>query len=330
MPRYLLAFLAAALLLPALRTAAADDTWVTRKFAELDRKHDGRLTPDELGNPALFKVLDADGDGVVTLQEAVEYFRKHPFMNSAVQAAVAAENASAASAPVRPQEGPKRLNPFESRIGTRVADVALQDLDGKALRLAEYRKGQPLAIALVSPTCPVSKRYLPTLAELQRQGRAPLLLLSMATPEEEPALKVALQAAGLTAPCVRDPGHALAQALGATASTDAFLLDAAQTLVYRGAIDDQYGLGYSLEAPRHRYLADALESTLSKQLPTVPATEAPGCLLDLGPAPTVAAVPTYHGRISRLCRPIARSAIARAGSRPSRWRLTIRSSRRRA
>jgi hypothetical protein len=43
---------------------------VERRFRQMDRKGDGKLSRDEVGRPALFRRLDQDGDGVVTLDEA--------------------------------------------------------------------------------------------------------------------------------------------------------------------------------------------------------------------------------------------------------------------
>jgi hypothetical protein len=151
----------------------------------------------------------------------------------------------------------------------------------------------------------VGKRYLPSLAGLQKeyagQGVALLLVAPTATDAPE-ALRDACKAAGLTAPCIPDPSGTLAKMLGALATTDVFVLDARRTLVYRGALDDQYGLGYSLDAPRHRYVADALDAVLAGRIPAIAATEAPGCLLDLDSAQPVALAGgiTYHNRISRL------------------------------
>jgi hypothetical protein len=69
------------------------------------------------------------------------------------------------------------------------------------------------------------------------------------------------------------------QALQAKSTTEVFVLDPQRTIVYRGAIDDQYGFGYSLEQPRHRYLASALNQLLQGQQPTDAATTAPGCAI---------------------------------------------------
>ena len=53
---------------------------------------------------------------------------------------------------------------------------------------------------------------------------------------------------------VHDTDGKLTAAFGATATTEVIVLDAARTVLYRGAIDDQYGLGYALDAPAHEYL----------------------------------------------------------------------------
>lgn len=310
MPRALL-FLAAGLAAFASLAWAgpredAIDMMVAAKFHDLDKNGDGVLTEDEVKKPLWFHQIDTDHDGKITMDEARAFFQKLAAAGAGtnlpkfpIPLPSGPETPAENTAAERPQEAPKRLKGAEYKIGTLIPDLTLQDFEGKPVRLSEVAPKQPLVIALVSPSCPVSKRYLPTLAAMQ--GGPKMLLLSMATVEEEPAMKASLKSAGLKVACVRDPEHRLAQALGATASTDAFLLDGARTLIYRGAIDDQYGLGYSLDAPRHQYLADAVKATAAGHAPVVEATEAPGCLLDLRDAkPADAAAPTYHNRISRL------------------------------
>ncbi|MGV2334695.1 MAG UNVERIFIED_CONTAM: hypothetical protein LVR18_11480 [Planctomycetaceae bacterium] len=61
---------------------------------------------------------------------------------------------------------------------------------------------------------------------------------------------------------VFDKDSRFAGHLGATSTTDIFVLDGACTVLYHGAIDDQYGFGYSIDAPRHTYLRDALNAAL--------------------------------------------------------------------
>ena len=199
-------------------------TWITNQFHQLDTNGDGKLTPDEYAKVPWVKRLDLNHDGVVTLEEATEGLTKFAaaFGGALPGLAAPASEAPAAS----PREAPKTLKPGEYGIGTLIADTVLRDLAGREIKLTEYRQNRPLVVAVVSPSCPVSKRYLPTLAELQKSS-TPLLLLSNATTEEEPALATALASAGLTVPCLRDADHALARTLGATASTDVFLVDRA-------------------------------------------------------------------------------------------------------
>ena len=206
--------------------------------------------------------------------------------------------------PVR--EGPALLDPRQHRVGRLVEDVEFHDADGAAVRLSAYR-GRPLVVCMTSPDCPVARKYLPVLAALQKEysGRGvTFLAVNAKSAGTMPALRDALAAGGFAARCVADADGALAAALGARSSTDVFVLDGARTLVYRGAADDQFGLGYSLPRPRRQFLRDALDAVLVGARPAVGATSAPGCVLEGRPVPPPAATGpaavTYHNRVSRI------------------------------
>jgi arylsulfatase A-like enzyme/catechol 2,3-dioxygenase-like lactoylglutathione lyase family enzyme len=53
--------------------ARGEGSVLARRFEELDRDGDGRLSPDEFPGPQ-FQEIDADGDGTITLDEARDYF----------------------------------------------------------------------------------------------------------------------------------------------------------------------------------------------------------------------------------------------------------------
>ena len=223
----------------------------------------------------------------------------------AADAPAAASPAAApddASTPVR--EGPALLDPREYRIGRLVDDVETHDLHGKPLSLSLFR-GKPVVLCMTSPDCPVGRKYLPVLAAMAKEyaGRGVVFLAVNAKGNASaPAMRDALASAGFTGTCLTDPGGALAAALGARSSTDAFVLDAARTLVYRGAVDDQFGLGYSVAKPRRRFLRDALEAVLAGGRPPVEATSAPGCVVEAPKAalPAARLNVTYHNRVSRI------------------------------
>lgn len=205
------------------------------------------------------------------------------------------------------REGPKVLTPAEHRVGELVpSDVTFTDLDGKASTLADFRGKPATVICMTGVGCPIARKYAPVLAELAKahadQG-VQLLLVNPNKSESVDAMREVARQNGIR--YVHDVDAKLGSALGATSSTEVFVLDGALTLAYRGAVDDQFGLGYALAAPKKRYLADALDAVLKNVPPSVQATTAPGCELALAPAPPLAAshaspTVTYHNRVSRI------------------------------
>ncbi len=97
--------------------------------------------------------------------------------------------------------------------------------------------------------------------------------------EKSAKIQKAVKTHGFTGPYVRDQNQTIIRALQAKTTTEAFVLDAKRTLVYRGAVDDQYGFGYTLNAPRRTYLRGAMDAVLAGQAPDISATSAPGCEL---------------------------------------------------
>ncbi len=280
--------------------AAVNGSEVEQRFKQLDKNGDGKLVGEELAQARWLSQLGRSVDGV-TLAEVKDFFaslsKTTPPASSASPPDYKPEQAS-------PRQEPKRIKPGDAGIGRMISDAAFSDLDGRQRRLSEFTAGKATVIALVSTSCPVSKRYIPSLATLEQDAKArgaALLLVAPTATETTEELRDAFREAKLTAPCALDRDGALCRALGAGVTTDVLVLDAKRTLVYRGALDDQYGLGYSLDAPRHRYAADALDAALAGRVPAVQATEAPGCVLDLAePDASHASDTTYHNRISRI------------------------------
>lgn len=199
------------------------------------------------------------------------------------------------------QQAPRRLVAGDHGIGRYVADLAFVDLSGQGHKLSEFG-ARHVVLAMTSTSCPLSKKYLPTLASLaqkyEAQGVAFVLVNPIAVDKPADMRKANASLTG-KAMYVFDEQGRLASAAGAQTTTDIIVLDPSRTIVYHGAVDDQYGIGYSHDAPKQRLLADALDALLAGRQPEIAATAAPGCKLDLDPATPAAAV-TYHNRISRL------------------------------
>jgi len=204
------------------------------------------------------------------------------------------------AAPVR--QGPQPLLSGDHGVGRLVPATTYADLEGRSHTLAAA-DGSFTVFAMTSTSCPLSRKYLPTLVDLAAsapEGVRFILVNAISTDE----LQAMREAAARFKPgviYVPDINAALARSLGATTTTDVVVIDSRRTVEYHGAIDDQYGFGYSLDAPRRRFLADALRALSAGEKPAVTATDAPGCDLDPGEGPPAAdSVVTYHNRISRI------------------------------
>ncbi len=260
-------------------------------FRRYDRNGDGKVTPLEFPIPKVFEKFDVNQDGVITLEE----YRKV----SGQSTAVPADELAALKAP-----GPLIQKPGDLGVGRLIPDATLTDLQGQSHRLSSYQASKGIVLAMTSSTCPVSKRYLPSLVSLEAQLQAQGLTLILVNPyasETTDAIRAQLKSAGYRGLYVHDKELTLSRALGARTTTEVFLIDGTRTLLYRGALDDQYGTNYNRETPRRTYLKDAIGDFLAGRTVTTAATSAPGCELDLGPKPTDAPTKvTYYGDVARI------------------------------
>jgi len=152
------------------------------------------------------------------------------------------------------RQAPAIVDPAKAGIGKTFTDptvaIALQDV-------------KVLVVAFSGRDCPVSKLYKPRLDKLTK----------------EYATK------GVRFLTVSSDDKAFVALFGPERTTETFVLDPKAVLRYRGAVDDQYGIGYVKDAPTTPYLVDAIEALLAGKRPPVAATEAPGCVVEKTAAP---------------------------------------------
>lgn len=201
------------------------------------------------------------------------------------------------------ESGPRTLRAAEAGVGRLIPDLTAKDLDGKPLSLGQLAGPKGLVLAAFSSSCPVGKRFAPALGRLEaayaRRGFRFAYLSPYATDTPE-SLRSLAKSAGIRGPLLRDGDRKLCAALGLETTTEVLVLDAARTLAYRGAVSDQYGPTWSLEAPRRKYLAEALEAVLAGTTPPIMATTAPGCAVEVKPRTARTPPVTYHARVSRI------------------------------
>lgn len=220
------------------------------------------------------------------------------------RALAAAVDMTAAKADRSLQEGPSLIKPTELGVGHRLEPMTLADIHGKPVTLEAGQDHKALLLVCFSADCPLSAKFAPELARLEKDCAAQQVRMILVDPikdETTGAIQGFLTKNGLTSPAVLDKEGKVTAALHARTTTESFLIDPGHTVAYRGAINDQYGLGYQIDAPRHLYLRDALAAVIKGEAPRVAATSAPGCALDeqevnSGKPATL----TYYNQISRI------------------------------
>ena len=285
-----------------------------KRFDQLDRNGDGKLVASELPVPGLFGRLDLNADGELTKREAIRAVDQGALQRPEVPSpepsptpmrsereAEAVE--SAEDAPVR--QGPRPIKPGDRGVGRQIPDVSFTDLTGEQLKLSDFGDQQAVVFAMTGTGCPLCLKYAPSLRAIEKRYRelgVSFVFINPNESEREERLHDAVKAHGFQGPYVSDGQKKLPAVLGAETTTEVFVLDRARTLVYRGAVDDQYGFGYALDAPRVHYLTGALDAVLAGRVPEVQATSAPGCELfyEKEHETTSTATVTYHDRVSRI------------------------------
>lgn len=272
-------------------------------FKRLDKNGDGQLTPDELKDKTWFDKLDVNKDGLVTLAEAEQVLGK-TIARRALDRNLPKTASFTESDMASFKEQPLLVKAGDRGGGRRVDEMTLKDLEGRAIPLNVPKADKAVVIALFSATCPISNKLGPELARLEKEytgKNVAFYLVNIASESKPDDAAKFITEFGLKSPVVMDTAQTVQRTLAATTSTEVFVLDAARTLIYRGAINDQYGLGYSKDAPTKNYLRDALDAVLQDSVPSIAATSAPGCALDVAAAPKTASTHlTYNHDISRI------------------------------
>ena len=221
-------------------------------FKRLDKNGDGQLTPDELKDKTWFDKLDLNKDGVVTLEEARQAIGD-TISRRALDRTLPKTSTFAEADMASFKEQPETLKATDRGVGRRVDEITLQNLEGHDVPLRAAKSDKALVIALFSATCPISNKLAPELARIEKDyaNKNVALYLVNIAPETKPDEgRKFIADFGLKSPALNDPKQTLQRAVAATTSTEVFVLDAARTLVYRGAVNDQYGLGYTKDAPK--------------------------------------------------------------------------------
>lgn len=214
-----------------------------------------------------------------------------------------AKRAAANRKPSLPASATAHYVAFGYRPGERVPDTRFTDISGKPGVLSAIGGTKGAVVVVRDAECPVSQRYAPRLAELEKSYGAKgfNFVYLDATPHGVKESRDDAAKYGLTGRVVLDSAKRVLGALRATSSAEAFVIDAGGTLRYRGAVDDQYGISFHKDAPTKNWLRDALDRVAANKDVATPSTEASGCMFEADlDAPGAPRPITYHNRVSRI------------------------------
>ncbi len=158
----------------------------------------------------------------------------------------------------------------------------LQGLNGQQYNLSQNDKLVSRAFVFLSTSCPVSNSYIPELNRLTKTLPTGVELYGvLSDPSTTREMATKHFAEYKTAfPILFDASRLMSMTLKPTHVPEAFVLNPAGELVYRGAIDNAYAsIGRRRVNVENRYLSDALATVAAGRNPTLSRTEPVGCVL---------------------------------------------------
>lgn len=177
------------------------------------------------------------------------------------------------------------------------AELVLHEPSGVARTWGELTAGQNWTVVVfVGAECPLVRKYVPRLNELRARFDSPEVgWLAVASNSQDSLADLAgwARATQCRLTLVKDPDARLADRLGAERTPEAFVLDSAGRVHYRGRIDDQFGQDFNRPRPNREDLTLAVESLVAGRAVELPNTPAIGCRIGRLRAPIAEAEVTW-------------------------------------
>jgi mono/diheme cytochrome c family protein len=184
-------------------------------------------------------------------------------------------------------------------------DFHLKDQrDDRIVSFADLKDRKAVVVVFLGTECPLSNAYLPVLADLHhRYAERGAAFVGVNSNRQDTPDRVADHARQHAVPfaVVKDVGNRLADRLDARRTPEAIVLDSTGRVLYRGRIDDQFGIGYARPGkPSRSDLAAALDEILAAKPVSVAQTPVAGCLIGRLTEPKAEGKVTYTRQVSRI------------------------------
>jgi peroxiredoxin len=172
------------------------------------------------------------------------------------------------------------LSAQEFKLGSKVADFNVQDLDGKSVSFATLR-GPITVVTFVSVQCPVSNGYNQRMIALYKDyapKNVKFIFVNANRTESAADVRDHAKNVGFVFPVYKDAGNVLADRFDAQVTPESYVIDSTGIIRYHGSIDDSQN-----EARiRTRGLRLALDALLAGKPVEITETKAFGCTIKRG------------------------------------------------
>ena len=167
------------------------------------------------------------------------------------------------------------------RQSNNIESISLEKINGEMQSVGTLSDKPYLAVIFLGTECPLVKIYLPKLGMISEsfQDLVDVIGVNANSQDTRKEVNTFVKNNKISFPVYKDPKGQLATALGATRTPEALIINRQGDILYRGRIDDQYGVGYARDAPGKEYLKEAFKQLRQGQPISIPRTEAVGCFI---------------------------------------------------
>jgi peroxiredoxin len=188
-------------------------------------------------------------------------------------------------------------------IGEVVPNLEFKDIRYVRRTLSDLGTHKGLALIFLNTDCPVSKRFLPRLRELNAfYGQKDIQFLAVFCSAQDTVMEIASFALenDLRFPVVKDEENEVCAALGIDRVPQVAVLDRGNRLAYRGRINDQYRVSGTQPSARREDLALALDELLAGRRISVNETTVDGCKVTPPSVRKFEPPPTFFGDVAAI------------------------------
>lgn len=181
-------------------------------------------------------------------------------------------------------------------IGQAAPDFTLKDVDGKEVKLADYR-GKIVVLHFQSMNCPWDAGYQPILDKVasgyqpaktdkaadepKDAGKPEVVFLAINANHNEKAedLKAYHDKAHMTYPILKDAGNKVADAYAAQTTPHMFVIDEKGVLRYKGGVEKAPVSPKDVGKSKEQYLGPVLDALTQGKEPPYTSTQSHGCTI---------------------------------------------------